>query len=929
MANFKQPYEWLQRKVLNGLSEEKLRIEYATRMRGISLDDSGKASSNIIPSHQALRTVSISEWRNAVNLAQSPYTKDRRLLYSVYDRVLIDTELSRLIQKQVDQAKKAKYRLIDPNGEEDTEAIKIFENLWYWDYVKHVIESDYYGHSLIEFFDMKEKQSTIKLNNGRASFLEFKKVSLIKREHVKSEDGLWLVEENDTEGYSFRIPEMWPYYMEAGTTHGLGNLMKICPIEITKRYAISTWSEFNEKIAFPFRWATMPTGNKKRQRAMAGILKNMGSAGWGIFHKGEEVKLLEMHKTDPHKCFLEMMSYVDRKLEAFIEGEGLKNEMGEGSFAADQVRSDMKSDRYQTNKIYLEYFGNDELLPRLIKHGYPLEGYRLECDDRRDIPVEKQIQIDAELLKHYKISPTFISKRYGIPEEEIMERVGTEGFTDDTVQNLADFLTEKKKPEAQHLILSQDVAQITAKAHGKLFAQMDAYYGDVCPDCGKPSMQDSSAFPNFNEFFASVAKRVFDKKLKSGEIDPETWQAISDIFADNIQKGFGLRLADATFGEPNHTLLSNLLENAQVFAAFKNHQNVRQMVSLLVDENGKARSFSKFKELAMELNEQYNANWLQAEYQTARLTARQANNWTKLQENADQFPYLRYITVGDERVRKTHEALHGINLPINHVFWDTHYAPNGFRCRCRQEQNNDEQVNAPDDLPEIKDGFGFNAGKQGIITNQDHPYYKKASTRATTQANSFVAQNVVKNFTPSKSIAEAQRLAINGGLASKVNYNGIGLEVANTVNKQLMKLKNLTGSTFGEITSFAGGEVLATETILKGNQLVLRLNKTVLNTFETVEELNQFISTANARGWTVGSSLSDAISHEFGHLLTLNNTALLQPETLLQSLNLSAVASQGLNETLAEIFSLYIKEGKSALSEQAIALFNLYSNFTI
>lgn len=434
----------LAERFLNKLSEERIAIEYGKRMRRNGLEEDGKASANIIPTFTPQRVITLRDWQRAVDSANHVELHDRRELYDLYDRVLIDLDISRVMQNQVEQLQKAKYRLIDPNGEEDSEAIKMLETLWHWDYVKYVLEADGFGHSLIEMYDQKRMASSFSTNAGKKQVFELAEVNLIPRKHVKPEYGLWLVEDADTEGYSFRAQEMKPYYIEAHGSLPLGYLYKVAPMEISKRYALGTWSEFNEKIAFPFRWVNMPSGNKKRQQKIASILRNMGSAGWGIFHQGEEMKLLEMNKTDPHKCFLELISYVDRRVEAFIEGEGLNNETGKGSYASDKVRTEIKGERYKTNKIYLEYFSNAELLPRLVNFGYPLKGYRLECDERRDIPVEEQIKIDTVLLQHYKITPQFIAKRYGIPEEEIIERMA--GATPDLgAQNLADFLNERRK----------------------------------------------------------------------------------------------------------------------------------------------------------------------------------------------------------------------------------------------------------------------------------------------------------------------------------------------------------------------------------------------------------------------------------------------------------------------------------------------------
>jgi len=46
-------------------------------------------------------------------------------------------------------------------------------------------------------------------------------------------------------------------------------------------------------------------------------------------------------------------------------------------------------------------------------------------------------------------------------------------------------------------------------------------------------------------------------------------------------------------------------------------------------------------------------------------------------------PYWMYSAVHDGRTRPAHRAMDGLCFPASHVFWKTHYPPNGFRCRCK------------------------------------------------------------------------------------------------------------------------------------------------------------------------------------------------------------------------------------------------------
>jgi len=66
--------------------------------------------------------------------------------------------------------------------------------------------------------------------------------------------------------------------------------------------------------------------------------------------------------------------------------------------------------------------------------------------------------------------------------------------------------------------------------------------------------------------------------------------------------------------------------------------------------------------------------------------SRAAGRWTRIQALKDVRPYLRYTAVMDGRTRPQHRIWHGTILPVDHPWWDTHFPPCGWNCRCTVRQ---------------------------------------------------------------------------------------------------------------------------------------------------------------------------------------------------------------------------------------------------
>ena len=95
------------------------------------------------------------------------------------------------------------------------------------------------------------------------------------------------------------------------------------------------------------------------------------------------------------------------------------------------------------------------------------------------------------------------------------------------------------------------------------------------------------------------------------------------------------------------------------------------------------QTINKFRSiLAGASHEQLGEFHLETVFRTNMQTAYGAGRRRGLEDVSDAFPFWQYHAVMDDRTRPRHAAINGIILPADNPFWEEHYPPWGFNCRC-------------------------------------------------------------------------------------------------------------------------------------------------------------------------------------------------------------------------------------------------------
>ena len=80
---------------------------------------------------------------------------------------------------------------------------------------------------------------------------------------------------------------------------------------------------------------------------------------------------------------------------------------------------------------------NNQLIPRMVKHGFPIKGLRFEWDDAVDYTPEQQVAYETMVADRYEVDPSYFAEKYSMPVGErrnAQPMLPTEG-DDDTENN--------------------------------------------------------------------------------------------------------------------------------------------------------------------------------------------------------------------------------------------------------------------------------------------------------------------------------------------------------------------------------------------------------------------------------------------------------------------------------------------------------------
>lgn len=144
------------------------------------------------------------------------------------------------------------------------------------------------------------------------------------------------------------------------------------------------------------------------------MLGSMGAAGWALFPEGTEIEIIESTRGDAYNVFDKRIDRANSELSKGILTETMTTENG-SSLSQSEVHLEVLKNLVSKDADKLRDVINFQLIPKMIKHGFPLNGYRFDWYEGIDFTPEQQIAYEKLLLDRFEIDPKYFIDKYNVP----------------------------------------------------------------------------------------------------------------------------------------------------------------------------------------------------------------------------------------------------------------------------------------------------------------------------------------------------------------------------------------------------------------------------------------------------------------------------------------------------------------------------------
>ncbi|MDN5291787.1 MAG: hypothetical protein PWQ06_2026 [Anaerophaga sp.] len=665
-------------------------------------DQSNLVVNQVIIKAPQRKTSDVGQWRTALQSADNGRMK---LLYDLYEDLLIDGVLADAMDKRISAVTNSELTFQNAKGESVPEIMDLIDSMDMEELLTQIMHVRFWGRAAVEF-----------------DFTTRFRVYEIPKKHIDLKGRQILLNEYDTKGVPYEDDDN---LMVLGKQRDYGMFLRTAPFAIWKRGGFGDYAQWLEIFGMPQRVGKYSSYDPESRKLLEEAMENAGSAPWIVIPKETEVETTNNTGNNSSGAgFNDFRKACNEEILITVLGQTLTTIQGDkGARSLGEVHKVVEEGKNRSDLRFVQRILNQRLLPLLEKRGYPVNGgWFVFPRAARELTVSEIVQL-SEIME---IPAIFLHEKFSIPVPEKGESIARR----QTNLSKSTDLHNNNVQNSSHGTNPPDDYGFWKRLMG-FFVHAPALTGAT----GNHLMRLIDG--DFND-------RLMGRMDGKQNWDAELFDFISQNLIQALKvKSRQMKDVEFVYNYQSDAFLTAQELNVFQFSAAKTLAEINELNRLYRE----SESFEEFYQKASKLTDVFNKTWQRTEYYTATNVASSSDTYQRLIKKTRLFPYWQYKTVGDDRVREEHWKLHGVILPANDPRWNKIWPPNGWRCRCyivpRMASDVEGIVDIKANRARVdaylsssewskikKQGFGINRAVTAQVFTANQMYLNKFPTRA-------------------------------------------------------------------------------------------------------------------------------------------------------------------------------------------------------
>ncbi len=206
------------------------------------------------------------------------------------------------------------------------------------------------------------------------------------------------------------------------------------------------WDCFAEIFGMPWRIARTSTRDPNEFKRLQDMIYNGGANQGMVAGMETEIQFVESGKGDAFNVYDKRIDRANSELSKLVIGQTMTIEDG-SSLSQSQTHLEVFMNLVESDRDFLRDIINNQLIPIMALHGFPVKGLRFEWNDAVDYTPEQQVAYETMIADRYEVDPSYFADKYNMPVGERQCRSLWRDYYADGDSNKDDDKNSQKKRE--------------------------------------------------------------------------------------------------------------------------------------------------------------------------------------------------------------------------------------------------------------------------------------------------------------------------------------------------------------------------------------------------------------------------------------------------------------------------------------------------